>query len=102
MAIIKYKGTVIKGYSGDFILKGNPELIKLAYDTGLGSKNSQGFGCIEVMWKANFCFSHFFCNEWFKILSYNYIKTIYRKILLYDKILHISLKEIKFFCRSIK
>ncbi|SHK20745.1 CRISPR-associated protein, Cas6 family [Anaerobranca californiensis DSM 14826] len=49
MAIIKYKGTVIKGYSGDFILKGNPELIKLAYDTGLGSKNSQGFGCIEVI-----------------------------------------------------
>ena len=46
--IVNYKGTVIKGWMGRYQLKGNPELIKLAYDTGIGSKNSQGFGCFEI------------------------------------------------------
>jgi CRISPR-associated endoribonuclease Cas6 len=48
LAVINYKNTIIKGYSGDFILKGNQELISLAYDVGLGSKNSQGFGLFDV------------------------------------------------------
>lgn len=47
--IIDYKGTFIKAYAGIYWLKGNPDLIKVAYDTGLGSKNSQGFGCWEVV-----------------------------------------------------
>lgn len=47
--ILNYKGTVIKGYAGIYWLKGSPELIRVAYDTGLGSKNSQGFGCWEVV-----------------------------------------------------
>lgn len=47
--IINYKGTVIIGYSGIYWLKGNPDLIEVAYNTGLGSKNSQGFGCWEVV-----------------------------------------------------
>jgi len=46
--IINYKNFYIKGYAGIYWLTGNPELIKVAYDTGLGSKNSQGFGCFEV------------------------------------------------------
>jgi len=46
--IVNYKGTVIKGWMGRYKIKGNPELIELAYDTGLGSKNSQGFGCFEI------------------------------------------------------
>ncbi len=46
--IVKYKETVIKGWMGRYSIKGNPKLIKLAYDTGLGSKNSQGFGCFEI------------------------------------------------------
>ncbi|QGT99804.1 CRISPR-associated endoribonuclease Cas6 [Candidatus Syntrophocurvum alkaliphilum] len=45
--IITYKNTVIIGYDGLFKLTGNPELIQLSYSTGLGSKNSQGFGCWE-------------------------------------------------------
>ncbi|SET13032.1 CRISPR-associated endoribonuclease Cas6 [Anaerobranca gottschalkii] len=49
LAVINYKNTIIKGYSGDFILKGNPELISLAYDVGLGSKNSQGFGLFDFV-----------------------------------------------------
>lgn len=48
-AVANYKGTVIEGYNGIYWLKGNPELIKVAYETGLGSKNSQGFGCWEVV-----------------------------------------------------
>ena len=46
--IIEYKGTIIKGWMGRYRLAGNPELISLAYDGGLGSKNSQGFGCFEI------------------------------------------------------
>lgn len=47
--IITYKNTVIEAYAGIYWLKGNPELIQVAYDTGLGSKNAQGFGCWEVV-----------------------------------------------------
>jgi len=47
--IINYKGTFIKAYAGIYWLMGSPDLIKVAYDTGLGSKNSQGFGCWEVV-----------------------------------------------------
>jgi len=45
--IILYKGTVIKGWMGVFELEGSPELLRLAYEAGIGSKNSQGFGCFE-------------------------------------------------------
>lgn len=43
-----YKGIVIKGWTGEFEINGSNELLNLAYNTGLGSKNSQGFGCIEL------------------------------------------------------
>jgi CRISPR-associated endoribonuclease Cas6 len=46
--IVKYKGTVIKGWMGEYKITGSPELISVAYDTGLGSKNPQGFGCFEI------------------------------------------------------
>lgn len=42
-----YKGIVIKGWNGEFVLEGSKELINIAYNSGLGSKNSQGFGFIE-------------------------------------------------------
>jgi len=44
-----YKDTVIKGWTGIYILTGSPELIGFSYDTGLGSKNSQGFGMWEII-----------------------------------------------------
>jgi CRISPR-associated endoribonuclease Cas6 len=47
--IVKYKGTVMKGWMGEFKLEGSPTLMSIAYDTGLGSKNSQGFGMFEVV-----------------------------------------------------
>lgn len=43
--VVKYKGTVIKGWMGSYRLEGEPELLKLALTAGIGSKNSQGFGC---------------------------------------------------------
>lgn len=47
--VVKYKGTVIKGWMGSYRLRGNPGLLKMALDAGLGSKNSQGFGCCELV-----------------------------------------------------
>jgi len=47
--IVEYKGTIIKGWMGKYKIKGSPELLKLAYDTGLGAKNSQGLGCFDVI-----------------------------------------------------
>ena len=47
--ILLYRGTVIKGWLGTFILNGNRKLLKFAYYSGLGSKNSQGFGMFEVV-----------------------------------------------------
>lgn len=47
--IIRYKDNyIIKAYHGLFKLSGNPELIKLAYQTGVSNKNSQGFGMIDI------------------------------------------------------
>lgn len=46
MIIISYKDTIIKGYTGKLFLSGPIPLLQLAVDGGLGSKNSQGFGCV--------------------------------------------------------
>lgn len=48
LAIVKYKGFVVKGYTGKFSMKGPISLLQLGIDTGLGSKNSQGFGCVRL------------------------------------------------------
>ncbi|MEN2985444.1 MAG: CRISPR-associated endoribonuclease Cas6, partial [Thermodesulfovibrionaceae bacterium] len=48
--IVLYKNTVIKGWDGIFELRLPEELFQLAFDAGLGGKNSQGFGCVEA-WK---------------------------------------------------
>lgn len=36
------------GLHSPFVLKGNPELIKVGYECGFGEKNSMGFGMVEV------------------------------------------------------
>jgi len=51
--IISYKGTIIKGWTGIYEISGDRELMKIVYDTGLGGKNSQGFGCFEVLGSRN-------------------------------------------------
>ncbi|MGC8771807.1 MAG: CRISPR-associated endoribonuclease Cas6 [Brevinematia bacterium] len=50
-SIIYFKGTVIKGWSGIFEMALPNELFYLAFSCGLGAKNSQGFGCIEI-WRS--------------------------------------------------
>lgn len=45
--IVMYKGTVIKGFSGHYLLKGDPEYLQFALNVGLGAKGAQGFGTVE-------------------------------------------------------
>lgn len=44
--VMKYRDIIIKGHSGTFTLTGDPSLLRLGIDSGLGSKNAQGFGCV--------------------------------------------------------
>lgn len=45
---LNYKGFIIKAWNGEFILRGSKELINMALCSGLGAKNSQGFGCVKI------------------------------------------------------
>ena len=47
--LLKYKDFPIEAYEGIFRIKTDPEKFKFVYDAGLGAKNSQGFGMIEVI-----------------------------------------------------
>jgi CRISPR-associated endoribonuclease Cas6 len=46
--ITYFRKTVIEGWMGIYELDGHPALLQWAYHTGLGSKNSMGFGCVDV------------------------------------------------------
>ena len=43
-----FKRTFITGWYGDYRLEGTPEVLDMLYQTGLGAKNSEGFGMFEV------------------------------------------------------
>ncbi len=45
---VTYKGITIPGYMGIFRISGSKRLMQFAYDTGLGSRNSQGFGLFDI------------------------------------------------------
>ena len=47
-AKINYKGFHILAYNCELEMEGSEELLRMAYDAGIGGKNAQGFGCIEV------------------------------------------------------
>ena len=47
--IISYKGFSIQAWLGTYELKLPQAYFELAYDVGLGGKNAQGFGMIEVV-----------------------------------------------------
>jgi CRISPR-associated endoribonuclease Cas6 len=49
LRIMRYRDTVIKAWSGIYELDLPEPFFLLAYDSGLGSKNPQGFGMVEVM-----------------------------------------------------
>lgn len=46
--VVLYKGYIIKGWDGEFLIQGSKEFMNIAYNAGIGSKNSQGFGCVEI------------------------------------------------------
>jgi CRISPR-associated endoribonuclease Cas6 len=41
--------TKVRGFMCPLTIEGNPELIKLAYESGLGEKGSLGFGMLEIL-----------------------------------------------------
>jgi CRISPR-associated endoribonuclease Cas6 len=46
-SVTKYKRTRVEGVMGKFKLTGTLTVLKVAYEAGLGVKNSQGFGMLE-------------------------------------------------------
>ena len=44
----RFKTTLITAWHGRFVLEAPPRVLELLYETGLGSKNSQGFGMFEI------------------------------------------------------
>jgi len=46
--LFNVSGTNVRGYEMRLKLKGDPILIKLAYEAGLGERNGQGFGMISL------------------------------------------------------
>lgn len=49
----RFKSTYITAWHGTFVLEGSPKMLDFLYQTGLGSKNSQGFGMFEVIERGN-------------------------------------------------
>ncbi|AEE14447.1 CRISPR-associated protein Cas6 [Thermodesulfobium narugense DSM 14796] len=47
--IKKDKKTIIKGWKGLYMLNAKPEFLRFILDAGLGSRNSQGFGLVEIV-----------------------------------------------------
>lgn len=43
-----FKGTKIKGWEGRFRLRAEPKVIAFLYYTGIGTRNSQGFGMFRI------------------------------------------------------
>lgn len=47
--VTKYKNFYINGWMGDYELRGKRKYLDFLYHTGLGSRNSQGFGMFEIL-----------------------------------------------------
>ena len=43
------KEEIVKGWKGEFLLKGDMILIQFAYDIGLGKYTELGFGMFEII-----------------------------------------------------
>ncbi|WP_221040635.1 CRISPR-associated endoribonuclease Cas6 [Gelria sp. Kuro-4] len=43
--VLYFKDTVVKGWLGQYVFEGDPAMLQVALDCGIGAKNSQGFGC---------------------------------------------------------
>lgn len=51
--VAKYKKWPYEGYLGGFVIEGNTEIVDVAYSCGIGNKNAQGFGCLELISEIN-------------------------------------------------
>ncbi len=49
---VRFKQSFFKAWDGNYTLAGDPELIRIAYECGLGAKNSMGFGMWEK-WRSH-------------------------------------------------
>jgi CRISPR-associated endoribonuclease Cas6 len=47
--VIGYKNINIKANYGSYLIEGDRNIIRLLYDSGIGSANSEGFGCFEII-----------------------------------------------------
>ena len=47
--VTNYKGTYISGWKGEYHLLGQRKYLDFLYQTGLGSKNAQGFGMFDII-----------------------------------------------------
>lgn len=47
--VTKIKGTIVNAWGGTYLLKGSPTALEFLYHTGLGAKNSMGFGVFEII-----------------------------------------------------
>lgn len=47
--LIMVQGTNVRGYEGRFFAEGDATLLALAYEAGLGERNSQGFGMFKLV-----------------------------------------------------
>ncbi|NOZ24544.1 MAG: hypothetical protein GXO94_00375 [Nitrospirae bacterium] len=52
MKKINFKGTDIVGFLAPFEVRGNPDLIRVGYETGFGEKGSMGFGMVKEITQA--------------------------------------------------
>lgn len=46
--VTTFKGAYVTGYLGTFLMEANPEVMGFLYYTGLGTRNSQGFGMFDI------------------------------------------------------
>ena len=47
--VTKYKNTIINAWYGEYELRGERKYLDFLYQTGLGSKNAQGFGMFDIV-----------------------------------------------------
>ena len=47
--VTKYKGFYINAWFGMYVLTGKRQYLDFLYQTGIGSKNAQGFGMFEII-----------------------------------------------------
>jgi CRISPR-associated endoribonuclease Cas6 len=47
--VTTFKGHIITGWLGKFEIESSPEQLAFSYDTGIGGRNSQGFGMFDII-----------------------------------------------------